>query len=86
MYARTRFCPDVTRARARLSELGLTWTEFDVEADPEAKERMVGLTGRTNVPTLLIGERILVEPSVAEIDEALEAAGYNLPALLGEAE
>jgi hypothetical protein len=35
---------------------------------------------------LLIGDRILVEPSVEEIDDALEAAGYSVAALLGEAE
>lgn len=86
MYARERYCPDVARARTRLTELGLTWIECDVEADPEAKERMVALTGRPNVPTVLIGDRVLVEPSVEEIDDALEAAGYRVPALRGEAE
>ncbi|CAA9561732.1 MAG: hypothetical protein AVDCRST_MAG49-2490 [uncultured Thermomicrobiales bacterium] len=75
MFGRTRYCPDVTRARTRLAEHGLTWIEHDVEADPSAAERMRALTGRSNVPTLLIGEAVLVEPSVAAIDATLDAAG-----------
>jgi hypothetical protein len=30
------------------------------------------------VPTLVIGDRILVEPSNAQLDEALVAAGFDL--------
>lgn len=81
MYARERYCPDVTRARTRLSELGLGWTEYDTESDADARDAMVKLSGRPNVPTLVIGDRVLVEPSVADIDDALGAAGYNVEAL-----
>lgn len=82
MYARERFCPDVTRARLRLERLGLEWTEYDVEADEERKQEMVQLTGRSNVPTLVIGGTILVEPSAKEIDRALEGAGFDVQAAL----
>jgi glutaredoxin len=78
MYARERFCPDVTRARLRLEELGYEWTEYDIESDEARKSEMQTLTGRPNVPTLLIGKSILIEPSVAEIDEALIKAGYEV--------
>lgn len=78
MHARTRFCPDVNRARGRLTELGLEWQEFDTEADPAAAERARSLNnGTLRVPTLAIGDRVLVEPSVAELDDALVAAGYE---------
>jgi glutaredoxin len=80
MYARERFCPDVTRARLRLEELGYEWTEYDVESDESRKQEMMVLTGRPNVPTLLIGKSILVEPSVEEIDNALVQAGYDVEA------
>jgi glutaredoxin len=82
MYARERYCPDVERARRRLAQLGLDWEEHDVEADDEARAKMVAITGRPNVPTLVIGERVLIEPSVAAIDDALSHAGYDLAALL----
>jgi glutaredoxin len=82
MYARERFCPDVTRARIRLERLGLEWTEYDVEADDERKQEMMQLTGRPNVPTLLIGNSILIEPSAKEIDAALEGVGFDVKAAL----
>ncbi len=78
MFARERFCPDVTRARTRLTELGIPWREFDVESDPAAAQENQRLTGRSNVPTLVIGERILVEPSRSQIDDALTAAGFDI--------
>ncbi len=78
MYARERFCPDVTRSRLRLTELGIEWTEFDIEADESAGAETERLTGRRSVPTLVIGERILVEPSNRQLDEALFASGYDL--------
>lgn len=78
MYARERFCPDVTRARLRLEELGYEWTEYDIERDATRREEMVSITGRPNVPTLVIGKRILVEPSVEQIDDALRLAGYDV--------
>lgn len=80
MYARERFCPDVTRARLRLEELGYEWTEYDVESDESRKIEMVAMTGRPNVPTLVIGKSILIEPSVEEIDNALIQAGYDVEA------
>lgn len=80
MYARERFCPDVTRARMRLEELGYDWTEYDVEADENRKAEMMAITGRQNVPTLIIGKRVLIEPSVEELDNALVQAGYDVEA------
>ena len=78
MYARERYCPDVSRTRARLSELALSWTEYDIESDSAAAEDVEHLTGRRKVPTVVIGGRVLVEPSNEELDEALAAAGYEL--------
>jgi glutaredoxin len=80
MYARTRFCPDVTRSRARLTELDLTWQEFDIEADDAAARKTEELTGHRSVPTIVIGNSILVEPSNAELDAALVKAGYVIEA------
>lgn len=78
MYARERFCPDVTRARTRLEHHGIEWTEFNVEADEAKRAEMEAQTGKPNVPQVVIGERILIEPSNEEIDDALTAAGFTL--------
>jgi mycoredoxin len=86
MYARERFCPDVARARRRLTELGIEWLEYDTESDEDARQRMIAISGRPNVPTLLIGDRVLVEPSEQQIDDALTAAGFDVAALAGAAD
>lgn len=78
MYGRQSLCPDVARSRLRLEELGYEWTEYDVESDPDRKQEMVELTGRGNVPTLVIGNSVLVEPSNESLDNALAAAGYDV--------
>ncbi|MCA9832731.1 MAG: hypothetical protein KC435_02180 [Thermomicrobiales bacterium] len=78
MYAREQFCPDVTRARTRLTHHGIAWTEFDVVSDDEKRAEMIARTGKPNVPQVVIGERILIEPSNEEIDDALVAAGFSL--------
>lgn len=80
MYARTRPCGDCTRSRGRLTELGLPWTELNTEEDPTHMQAMFELTGRRSVPTIIIGESLLVEPSNAELDAALAKAGYSLDA------
>lgn len=79
MFARERYCPDVARTRRRLTELGIPWSERDVEADETAAAELRKLTGRGSLPAVLIGDRVLVEPSNRELDAALEAAGYVTP-------
>ncbi len=80
MFARERYCPDVARTRQRLTELGIAWTERDVEADEAAAAEMQRLSGRSSVPTVVVGDRVLVEPSNSELDESLVAAGFSVPA------
>lgn len=78
MYARERFCPDVKRSRDRLAELGLPWTEHDIEADADATTAVEELTGQRKVPTLVIGDTVLIEPSNRELDDALQGAGFDV--------
>lgn len=80
MYARERYCPDVERARAVFREHGISCVELDIEADAAALSRMQALTGRTNVPTIVIGEDILVEPRNEQLEAALIRAGILEPA------
>ena len=76
MYARQRWCPDVTRSRERLTELGLEWVEYDIEADEHRRAELEAISGRSNVPTIVLGDIVLVEPSNAELEAALVQAGY----------
>lgn len=73
MYTRPD-CPDVERARYALRQLGVTWDEVDIEADPDAKEQVIAWTGREVTPTLWIGKTMLVEPEATEIAKALAKA------------
>lgn len=77
MHARVRFCPDVARSRRRLTDPGIVWTGYDIEADASAGAESERLTGRRGVPTLVIGQRILVEPSTRQLDDALVAGGFG---------
>jgi glutaredoxin len=79
VYARERYCPDVERTRARLTELGIAWIEHDIEADEDAAARVEALTGKRRVPTVVIGDSILVEPQNDELDSSLAAVGYPIP-------
>jgi glutaredoxin len=81
VYARERYCPDVTRTRDRLTELGLPWIEHDIEADADAAATVEKLTGMRRVPTVIIGESVLVEPLNDELDETLRSVGFDVDAL-----
>ena len=79
VYARERYCPDVERTRAWLTALDLSWIEHDIEADADAAATVEAMTGKRRVPTVVIGEEILVEPMNDELDAALAAVGYPVP-------
>ena len=46
MYTRPG-CPYCDRAKRLLTEKGQTWTEIDVEAEPERRPEMIERSGRT---------------------------------------
>ena len=78
MYARPT-CEDSELARERLRELGIPFTEINVDED-EAAARYVERVnhGFRSTPTIVFGEEafIVVEPTVEELDAALRRAGY----------
>ncbi len=55
MYA-TSWCPYCARARRLLEERGVSYTEIDIEARPEARAEMVRRSGRRTVPQIFIGD------------------------------
>lgn len=80
MYARPT-CEDSQLARDRLQELGIPFTEINVDED-EAAARYVERVnnGFRSTPTIVFGEEafIIVEPTVEELDAALRRAGYEV--------
>ncbi|HEV2072535.1 MAG TPA: glutaredoxin domain-containing protein [Thermomicrobiales bacterium] len=78
LYGRQTFCPDVARAKLRLEELGHEWIEYDIECESKRRQEVLELTGQAKVPTLVIGDKVLVEPATAQLDAALLAAGYEM--------
>jgi glutaredoxin 3 len=80
MYSRS-WCPYCARARALLTDKGVSFREIDIDSTPAEADRMRQRSGRQTVPQIFIGER-----HVGGCDDlhALDAAG-ELDALLQDA-
>jgi mycoredoxin len=62
--------------RRHLDRLGIPYRYVDLETDPEAAAEVRWLTGGyLSHPTVSIGGDVLVEPTLGELDWALEHAG-----------
>ena len=67
-------CPFCSRLRRGLARAGIATVEHDIWADPEAAARVREVTGGDEtVPTVLVGSRALVNPSVAGVVAAVRA-------------
>ena len=71
----TSWCGYCFRTKRYLDAAGIPYDEVDVDRHPEVGERIKRATGgyRT-VPTLEIGDTLLVNPRPAEIEAALATA------------
>lgn len=71
MYT-TEWCNYCNRLKTALDARGINFLEIDIEANPEAGNRIAELTGgyRT-VPTLEVCGKFLVNPDVNEVVAAL---------------
>lgn len=73
------YCPYCVRAKALLRARGVDdYEEIVVDGRPDVRAAMTGITGRTSVPQIFIGER-----HVGGCDElhALDARGELAPLL-----
>ncbi len=71
MYS-TSWCPDCHRAKAFLSQHGVKFDEVNIEKTPGAAEKVMGwANGKRVVPTILVGERVLVNPRMQDLAEAI---------------
>jgi thioredoxin reductase (NADPH) len=56
MYTKS-WCPYCDQAKSLLREKGQSWTEIDIEAQPDERDEMIRRSRRTTVPQIWIGER-----------------------------
>ena len=76
----TQWCPDCTRSRRVLQQTGVPFVEIDIEEIEGAENAMRALNGGSGkVPTVLVGERILIEPSDQELRCALQEHFHSVP-------
>ena len=74
MYS-TPWCGYCKRLKRQFEEAGIPFREIDVDATPGFDERIIEASGgyRT-VPTVEVGEMMLVNPTLREVEDALQAA------------
>lgn len=71
MYS-TSWCGYCRRLKRQMRDAGIPFREVDLDDDPSHDDRIMAATGgyRT-VPTLEVGGRLLVNPSLREVEAAL---------------
>lgn len=74
VYARPG-CPFCMLLRLELKAAGIAYDETDIWSDPQAAARVRGVAGgNETVPTVFIGDRSLVNPSLGAVKRAIAAA------------
>lgn len=63
------FCSVLFR---RLQRYGLEPERRNIWEDPEARRFLNDRIGSETVPTVVVGDRVLVNPSIGEVTEALD--------------
>ena len=71
MYS-TTWCGYCRRLKRQMEDAGIPFQEVDLDDDPSHDDRIIAATGgfRT-VPTLEVEGRLLVNPSLREVEAAL---------------
>lgn len=73
------WCGDTRRSKALLAELGVPFTDIDVDRDPAANAWITARQdGRRRIPLIVLApdEPLLVEPSDDDLRAALVRTGY----------
>ena len=66
------WCPDCRRTKRALDAAGVDYDYRDLEAEPEAAAEAESISGRKNIPVVVLPDGVvLVEPSDAEVLAAL---------------
>lgn len=73
MYS-TTWCGYCRRLKRQMDEAGISYEVIDVDEEPGYDDRIIAATGGFRVvPTLEVGEKLLVNPTIREVEEALAA-------------
>ncbi len=56
----TSTCPHCKRAKGFLTENGISFEEFDVLDNQNAREAMIRISGQMGVPVIVIGDEIVI--------------------------
>ena len=76
-------CPFCATLRRGLARRGIPVESVNIGEDPDAAARVREVAGgNETVPTVFIGERALVNPSVAQVESLLRAEAPELAAHL----
>jgi len=71
MYS-TTWCPDCTRAKRFLDMKGISYEEVNIERTPGAAEKVMGwANGKRVVPTITVGDQVLVNPRMPDLAAAI---------------
>lgn len=76
MYS-TTWCGVCKRARAYFEQKGISFEERDVDEDPRARAEYERLNPRRSVPTIKIGDQVVVGFSPRAVESALDAAARS---------
>jgi mycoredoxin len=76
-------CDDTQRIRAHLNQLGIEYAEVNIDEDLASEQFVIFINGGfRSTPTLVLAagklKSVLTEPSNAELEAVLGAAGYEL--------
>ena len=67
------WCGHCHRLKFQLRRAHIGYEEFNVEDHPEVSARIVAATGGNRIiPAVEVGETLLINPRVAEVEAALE--------------
>jgi len=70
------WCHDTHRTKAQLDELKIPYDYVDIEDDPDAEAMITKANGgKRKTPTVELGGTFLIEPTNAEMEQALEEKG-----------
>ena len=72
-------CPFCISLRSRLRRCGIPFRKVNIWEDPDAAARVRGVAGGSEtVPTVVVGEHSLVNPSIGQLTDLLHEIAPNL--------